>query len=258
MWKSKSTKFIEEAPSGSLYISSNKKTFQYYWKKDKGDRHGKYIQKKNEKLIKTLAQKEYEQEVLKKVLKNKILLEKIIDNYFFDELIDVYENFPEQKRKLIDAYILPDEQFTEQWEEKQEQMKNKLMCKVSSKYNMSENKIMTEKNEWVRSKSEKIIADKLYKKDIPYIYEQPLLINGYGYVLPDFKVLNVKQRKEYYWEHLGMMENVEYTKKAIKKIELYEKNGIFPGKNLILTFETQDRPIDVKLLDKIVEEYLVD
>ena len=77
--------------------------------------------------------------------------------------------------------------------------------------------ILTEKGESVKSKSEKIIADKLNMMNIPYCYEVPLYLKGYGYVKPDFKVLNVATRKEYYWEHYGMMDNKDYIIKALKK-----------------------------------------
>ena len=71
------------------------------------------------------------------------------------------------------------------------------MSKVSEKYILigGDNAIITEKGEAVRSKSEKIIADKLYMKEIPYVYEQPLYLKGYGYVVPDFKILNVRTKK---------------------------------------------------------------
>lgn len=58
-----SKKFLSEAPEGSLYTITNKNTSQYYWKKDKYDKHGKYISKKNDELIRALAQKEYETQV---------------------------------------------------------------------------------------------------------------------------------------------------------------------------------------------------
>lgn len=116
--------------------------------------------------------------------------------------------------------------------------------------------IITENGEKVKSKSEKILADKFKSMGIPYAYEQPVLLNGYGYVLPDFKILNKKTRKEYYWEHFGMMDDREYAEKTIKKIENYEKNGIFPGKNLIMTFETKQHPLSMRIVSENIEEFL--
>lgn len=185
-----SKKFLSEALEGSLYTITNKNTSQYYWKKDKYDKHGKYISKKNDELIRALA------------------------------------------------------------------LKERLQTKISNKYELDEDsEITTDKGEPVRSKSEKIIADKMNKKGVPYVYEQPLLFNGYCYIVPDFKVLNRKTRKEIYWEHLGMMDDADYVEKAIKKIELYEKNGIFQGDKLIVTYETKEHPLNVKHVDKMIGQY---
>ena len=53
------------------------------------------------------------------------------------------------------------------------------------------------------------------------------------------------------------MDDLEYARKAIKKIETYEKNGIFPGQNLILTFETLQDGLDMKVVEKLVKAYLI-
>ena len=73
--------------------------------------------------------------------------------------------------------------------------------------------------------------------NIPYCYEVPLYLKGYGYVKPDFKVLNVATRKEY-WEHYGMMDNKDYIIKALKKKNSYLSNNFIVGDNLIETYES--------------------
>ena len=49
----------------------------------------------------------------------------------------------------------------------------------------------------------------------------------------------------------------EYARNAIRKIETYEKNGIFPGQKLILTFETLQDGLDMKVVESLVKEYLL-
>ena len=66
--------------------------------------------------------------------------------------------------------------------------------------------ILTAKGERVRSKSEKILADYFYSRKIPYHYEKPLHLRGYGIVYPDFTLLSRKTRREVYWEHEGLVE----------------------------------------------------
>lgn len=144
-------------------------------------------------------------------------------------------------------------------QQEQNELKEQNMSKVSEKYILigGDNAIITEKGEAVRSKSEKIIADKLYMKEIPYVYEQPLYLKGYGYVVPDFKILNVRTKKEYYLEHFGMMDDYEYAKNAIKKIECFQKNEIYPGEKLLITLEASDSPLNMIILEKMVNKYLL-
>ena len=99
--------------------------------------------------------------------------------------------------------------------------------------------IITEKGERVRSKSEKILADYFYRNNIIYKYEKPLFLKGYGTVYPDFTFLSRKTGEEIYWEHEGMMDKSDYAKTAVKKLESYQKNGIYLGERLIATFETE-------------------
>ena len=58
------------------------------------------------------------------------------------------------------------------------------------------------------------------------------------------------------WEHEGMMDKQEYARNAVRKIELYQKNGIYPGERLILTFETEQSMLNQNILEKLVEKYL--
>ena len=59
--------------------------------------------------------------------------------------------------------------------------------------------ILTEKGERVRSKSEKILADLFYKRNIPYKYEKPLYLKEYGTIYPDFTFLSKRFGQEIYW-----------------------------------------------------------
>ena len=92
-------------------------------------------------------------------------------------------------------------------------------------------------------------------KKIPHRYESPIFLRGIGIVYPDFTVLNVRLQKEFYWEHFGMMEHQEYAEYAIQRIGIYEKNGILPGNQLILTFETKRNPINQKTLWQTILRY---
>ena len=82
-------------------------------------------------------------------------------------------------------------------------------------------------------------------------------LKGYGVVYPDFTFLSKKTGKEIYWEHDGMMDDTIYVQNAIKKIEAYEKNYIFPGERLILTFETSQSVLRNDIIETMVEKYIL-
>ncbi len=115
----------------------------------------------------------------------------------------------------------------------------------------------TAKGERVRSNSEVMIADTLYRHDIPYKYECPIALQNGRTKYPDFTVLNVRTRREYIWEHLGMMTDSEYVESNLKKLKEYERNGIMHGKQLILTMESHGYPLSTKSIEKIIETFLV-
>ncbi len=81
-------------------------------------------------------------------------------------------------------------------------------------------------------------------------------LKGYGVVYPDFTFC-LKTGKEIYWEHDGMMDDTIYVQNAIKKIEAYEKNDIFPGERLILTFETSQSVLRNDIIETMVEKYIL-
>ena len=75
--------------------------------------------------------------------------------------------------------------------------------------------------------------------------------------MPYFKIQNVRTKKEYYLDHFGMMDDYEYAKNAIKKIECFQKNEIYPGEKLLITLEASDSPLNMIILEKMVNKYLL-
>ena len=59
-------------------------------------------------------------------------------------------------------------------------------------------------------------------------------------------------------EHFGMMDNPEYCNKAIKKLEDYAKNGIYQGKNLLVTYETSQYPLNMKVVENMLREFVLE
>ncbi len=250
-------KELNRLPEGKICVRrKGEKCCQYYLKKEKGD-DWKYLKRSEDKLATDLIQKEYAEKVLATVKKQKRIIEDFIRRYNEEAVSDVQNKISETKYNKIKTYTKNDMEFVNTWYKKQKEIITKESKHIYSIKAGEEIEILTEKGESVKSKSEKIIADKLNMMNIPYCYEVPLFLKGVGYVRPDFKVLNIATRKEYYWEHYGMMDNKEYMNKALKKRNSYFNNNFIIGDNLIETFETQNCPLDTRCVEKIIKTFLV-
>ena len=106
----------------------------------------------------------------------------------------------------------------------------------------------------VRSKSESMIVKVLAEHGIAFRYEWRLDF-GEGSAYPDFTIMHPVTGKLYYWEHFGMMNKREYRNRAVNKIQNYSYNGIIPGIQLIMTFETEDAPLTYEKIEWIIKMY---
>lgn len=240
-------KALSKKVEGALGCVKKGNAVQYYHiTKENGSEKRKYIKKRDIKLAEKIAQYDYDEKIHKVIRKRLNRLEILINDYNRHDLYDIYDEIIDARKKLIKPVVISDKEFVKEWEDVDYPTHNKYDFPIE---------IYTEKGEQVRSKSEKIIADKLYMKNIPYRYEYPLeLENGFT-IYPDFMILNVGTRNVIYLEHLGMMDDYEYMMLAMKKIENYEKNGYLLGKDLVLTHETSQRPLDVRVVDNIIDTF---
>lgn len=239
---------LKHIQPGTLRISNRNGIKQYYHRKEASDTIGKYIRKQDYERAVELAQQDYNQKILKALKKELEIIESFNAEYKPDNLAQVYLSLHENRKELIQPLILTDEEYVRQW-------KSVEYSKMGFRDNMPE--YYTDEGERVRSKSEIIIANKMTKKTVPYRYEYPIELSDYRVVHPDFYCLNVRTRKEYIWEHFGMMDQPDYAISAVKKIEAYEKEGYYIGVNFIATFETTESPLNMILLEKTIDEFLL-
>lgn len=235
---------LKGAPEGKLRCAVNKGSYQYYI----GDQ---YQNKTRRKLVEKIAQKEYCEKLLGQIKKRRSALEKIMKAMREYQPEMVYNQLHPARKQIVKPYVKSVADIVEEFEKMQYVGKGFLEEDETTYY--------TVKGERVRSKSEKIIADTLYRKAIPYHYEFPLDLkfrNKTVVVYPDFTVLNKRNGKKYIWEHLGMMDKPSYFENAIRKIDLYEKNGILLGDGLFITHEMSGSTLDTKVMEEYVERYL--
>ncbi len=237
-------KSLVQVPEGSVHIFNSPNRTQYYLK-DNGIR--RYMQECEKQEVKKLCQKDYDQKVLRSALRELKLLERLHKDYEKNSCEAVYEKLNIARKKFVHPVILPDEEYIKEWESIPYEKKG---------FRDDAPEFYTEKGERVRSKTEILIANALYRHNIPYRYEAPLELGNYGIVHPDFTILNVRFRMEIYWEHMGMLDDEDYRRYALEKILAYEKCDIFPGDKLILTHETNKSPVNSRILEKIILQYL--
>lgn len=239
---------LKDIPQGTLRLSSSKKWVQYYHCMPGEKKNGEYIPKTNEDLIRRLAQKSYDEKILKLAEKRLSQIKKITRDYAEEEIEKIFLREHIERKKLIQPVEPTWEQQLEKWVAKEYKKKE---------FQADTPVILTDRGERVRSKSEKILADYFYRNGIQYKYECPLYLKGFGTVHPDFTFLSKKIKQEIYWEHDGRMDDPSYAQNAVRKIQAYEENDIYPGERLILTFETGRTVLDTKMIEKLVSRYLL-
>lgn len=254
---------LKNVPRGRVRICKKGNRLEYYLKeeakktdtmdesldsikssKKKGNKNGRYIRKKDEMLVKKIVQRDYDTKLLEKVEEKIGAIDEFLKKYKEADIVKVYENTNQYRRALLDDAMISDEEYVTNWE---------CVDYEGKGFAEGDVEIYTDRGERVRSKSEKIIADRLNVLGIPYRYECPLLLNGSTKVYPDFTLLNIATREEVYLEHCGLMDYPAYVEILMYKLKSYERNGIYLGLNLFITYESSKYPLNAKIIDVLVE-----
>jgi len=213
---------------------------------------GKYASKSNMEKIKALSQRDYNIKAIKEIKGERDRISAALRIYQENPIDDVYNNMCESKKEVVIPVRIPNSDFVEKWMS-QEYEQNNRWEEVTTE-------IYTIKGERVRSKAEKIIADELAAHKIPYRYEYPLMLKvgkDLREFRPDFTALNVRTRREYVIEHLGMMDKVGYYNNNLSKLDILERNGYIIGENLLIFHETYDNPVSIPVIRRYIDTFLI-
>lgn len=210
----------------------------------------KYIKKENLYLARELTQKHYYAAVKPVLEKNVKELKHFIRQYHPEAIENIYEDLGDERKKLTDLLRDNKEVRIRKWNE--EVYESNDLYPETLRYE-------TEQGDMVRSKSEVIIANILYqcREDILYKYERPLKVIAGGkpiIIYPDFTILNVHTGKVTYWEHFGRMDDPNYADDFVRKAYTYMNNNMFPGRNVIFTYESLEYPLDINVIKKLVND----
>lgn len=246
---SKTQRYIAKLPQGTLSFHKRGKQC-YFYSRHPGNPNPEYIPKTNPRKIKQLAYRRY-YEVKAAYCRSMLnALEAFRDK--FNPSVIAPEAFVEQNPDIADILELrsaysPDIQ---KWLNEphpqntlhQENLKYKTICGIH-----------------VRSKSECMIADALAACGMPFKYD---LIQDFGLpghkeqLSPDFVILHPTSKEIFIWEHFGLMDDPGYAQRAAEKLLLYMESGFIPGKNLIITMESSECPLDSDTVQFMINKYL--
>lgn len=236
-----------EQVEGDLQWTVDRGKVRYYQRTVPG-KPRKYLGSNSQDLIRLLAEKKYRSELKKAAGEEMKRLDKCLlilkDGCPVEQ---IYPKLPEPIRKFVQPDKETDEGKIREWQ--------------SRKYGQMDidkgKAFRTLRGDYVRSKSEVIIADRLLFHKVPYHYERVLFFERYGEFCPDFYVLNKRTMKAYYWEHFGIMDDPRYSCEAVRKMVAYTENGIIQGKNLLVSYETSINPLKTEYIDELIKSFLL-
>lgn len=201
---------------------------------------------KDTEFVRKMARKAYLKKALGIVERDIEVMERAVRCFVPVSPEDILNSIPSAYRDLPAEYFFNKNRTGGDWANSEYEQSNY----------MPENKVhLTSKGLYVRSKSEAIIAEELYKHKVPFHYEEVLKI-GENIVIPDFTIKN-HAGEICYWEHCGLTGDPEYMQRHNEKLRLYEEVGIVPWKNLIVTYDDEDGKINIAIVESEIANKLV-
>lgn len=240
---------LKDMPNGYLTIRNDLKQPAYVWTRRRtatgGIKYDRRIITGRDVLVRQLARKKY----LEKSVK--LLAEEIhrIDGFLKESRSPTPDNImkllPKSYSTLSEDLFFPKRRDANKWAEGP-YPQNTLY---------PEEKIHTTgRGLKVRSKSELFIADKLDTFLLSYQYDGIIHFEDYAFS-PDFMIPTIEGMK--YWEHCGKMADPKYRKRNQWKLTMYDKMGIVPWKNLIVTYDSEDGGLDLRIIEAEIRNKLL-
>ncbi len=240
---------LKKLPEGELKCTDqdgNRRYFQRIPATGNRKKEHCYGVKKKPELLKDLVRKEYVVKALRILEKDIKALETVVKKYQPVDEDSVMEIFVEKYPELSDG-IYVNRIDEEEW---------KARFSRIEKYHPENLKHTALDGTESRSKNEIYIASRLDHYGLTYRWDAPTGIPGL-YRVPDFTIRRKRDGKVIYWEHMGMMYDLESRIDNKRKLEEYEKAGIVPWDNLILTYDTRDGGLRANLIEAMIHGWLL-
>lgn len=236
---------LEELPPGDFFCTRQGKYSNWYYNNGK---ETKYLPKKERFLAEQLAKKKHLASLLKDLKHERMALDYYLRHHIThtETAVSLLTKNSAYQELLAPSFI-PQSQKLAEW------MYFPYESNAPHPEQLIHNTLSSVK---VRSKSEAMIATLLQQNNIPFRYECPLEL-GNTILHPDFTIRHPLTGDFYYWEHFGMMDDPNYCKNYISKLQLYVSYQIIPSIQLITTYETKKHPLSIEIIQKNIEHYFL-
>lgn len=240
------SKNLENA--GHIRIVPHHNKLQFFHITKKGDTKGKYLPREKNTFAISLIEYNYDKKALASMENEHKLITKLLFAAEHNSLESITNKLSSHRYNLITPITLSNKDYENLW----------LSIQYNGKqFDFGNTEYFTTGGTRVRSKSELILANLLEHHHIPYRYEYPFYNKSKNItVYPDFCCLNLRTRKEIYWEHFGLMDDEGYSKKPLLKMQEYQENGLIQGKDIIYTFENSNKPLNLNTAETLIETFL--
>lgn len=244
------TTILASAPSGFLFIRNrNNKETVYRQHKEKVGRFWKTTQtniSNNPSMQDELIKKKLAEKLSISCQNNLPLLRSLQNNYLSTNQDDIMKKIPSKYDELLKARQANE---LEAWFHAPYQRCPYYPEHLSHR---------TAYGDYVRSKSEVVIANALYAYGIPFHLEEALFFTDYGEepYYPDFTI-RLPNHKFLYWEHWGLLSKEKYCRDNVNKLFVYQKNNLIVGKNLILTQDDSSGNCHSHIVYDIIEKMIL-
>lgn len=247
---------LSHSIEGGLKVDSRNGRFYYSKQIYDTEKHQyvcKYIKRSEIEIAKQIALRDYCLHLKEVLLKEHKAIQTISEMDFDKGLNDCYTELDEGRKCLLNPLVNTAQSVIDMWNhEDYEQNKSH-----------PENLIhLTDRGEYVRSKSEEVIANYLYSmKDlIDYKYERPfsVFVNGkQELIFPDFTILNLRTGRIHILEHVSRLDLENYHDKFVWKHGAYVENGLIQDGTVIYSFESATYPLNIKYIKKLVNDIIL-
>lgn len=193
-----------------------------------------------------LVRKECVVRMIPRLEKDIVLLEKLMRSYEPADENSVMSDIV-AKYEEISGYIYNQEVDSREWAN---------TASGESDYHKEDLTSIAADGSHRRSLGEIIIGSRLSHYNIPFKYEAAINHPDIPYI-PDFTIKRPSDGKIIYWEHFGKVNDVNYMQNNKQKLDTYERYGIVPWENLIISYSRSDYSINEKLIDALIQGWLL-